>query len=113
MRVSLYKNRYGILLMILAAINASLGQLLWKIGTESGIWYLIIGFIFYGLGALLLIIAFRFGELSVLHPFLSLNFVFALYLGYAVLGEEITTIRILGVIIIIFGVILIGGSSHE
>ena len=34
---SFRKNRVGIILMLISAICACLGQLLWKIGAEQGI----------------------------------------------------------------------------
>lgn len=110
---SIYINRLGILLMASSAVFVATGQLFWKLGTELGQLFFATGFLFYGLGAILLIIAFRFGEVSVLHPFLSLNYVFALYLGYAFLEEEISWNRALGVLIIILGVVLIGSVPRE
>ena len=110
---SLYNNRIGIIFIAFSAFFVATGQLFWKIGTEEGIIYLGLGFFSYSLGALLLIISFRFGEVSVLHPFLSLNYIFALYLGLVVLEEEISLVRVFGVIVIILGVIMIGTTSHE
>lgn len=110
---SLYHNRFGIALMACSALFVAIGQLFWKLGTEQGLLFLAVGFVFYGLGAALLIVAFRYGEVSVLHPFLSLSYIFALYLGYAVLAEQITLTRGLGVLVIILGVTLIGGTPNE
>lgn len=72
---------------------------------------LLLGFALYALGALIMIFAYRFGSLSVLQPMLSLNYVFSIILANAVLKEQITPLKAIGVIIIILGVILIGGGD--
>lgn len=105
---SFKKNKKGILLMILSSICVCIGQLLWKISGIEGILFLIIGFGFYGFGALIMIIAYKYGSLSVLQPMLSLNYVLSLILAAIVLNESITSMKVIGVSIIILGVILIG-----
>lgn len=72
---------------------------------------LLLGFALYALGALIMIFAYRFGSLSVLQPMLSLNYVFIIILANAVLNEQITPLKAIGVFIIILGVILIGGGD--
>ena len=74
---------------------------------------MIIGFAFYGLGALIMIIAYKFGSLSVLQPFLSLNYVLSIILAAIVLKEPVTIGKVIGVLIIIVGVMLIGGGDDE
>ncbi|WP_345242210.1 EamA family transporter [Pontibacillus salipaludis] len=109
---SIRENRKGILLMTLAAFLTSLGQMFWKLSGAGMNPELIGGFIFYFLGAVLMILSFRFGSLSVLHPLLSLGYVFALFLGVFLVGETIETVHVLGVLLIIGGVVLIGGGDH-
>ncbi|WP_242396839.1 EamA family transporter [Clostridium butyricum] len=108
---SFKKNKYGIILMILSSICVCIGQLLWKISVSSGILLLMFGFICYGIGAIIMIIAYKFGSLSVLQPMLSLNYVMSIILAYTVLNEQITLIKIIGVLTIIIGVLLIGGGD--
>lgn len=110
---SLKKNRLGILLMCISSVCACVGQLLWKMSENNGIWFIIIGFCIYGIGALIMIIAYKFGSLSVLQPFLSLNYVLSTILGAVVLSEQITIAKITGVLIIITGVMLIGGGDNK
>lgn len=104
---SIEKNKKGILLMIISSIVVCLGQLLWKLGANGDLLKLAEGFILYGLGALIMIIAYRFGSLSVLQPVLSLNYVISLFIGYFFLNENVSLYNILGVIVIISGVYLI------
>ena len=72
-----------------------------------------LGFFFYGIGALVMLVAYRFGKLSVLQPMLSLNYVLSIILASVVLKEQITVIKCIGVFIIISGVVLIAGGDEE
>lgn len=108
---SLNKNKIGIVIMLISSICVCLGQLFWKLSGTNGILYLFVGFCVYGLGAVVMIYAYRFGSLSVLQPMLSLNYVFSLILAVKVLHESISVSKLLGVLIIVFGVILIGGGD--
>lgn len=78
----------GIILILLSALCTSFGQLLWKIGINSNLFILLIGFVLYGIGALSMIIALKFGELSILHPLMCTGYIFALINGYFFLKEK-------------------------
>ncbi len=122
---SLKKNGKGIILMTISALSLSVGQLLWKLadlgsmvdslGSFSGIISIVLkilpGFIIYAVGALIMTIALGYGELSVLQPVNSMSYVFALILSAIFLTEPITPLMVIGIVVIITGVILMGGSS--
>ena len=110
---SFRKNRKGIFLMLVSAICVCVGQLLWKLSSEWGLLTLAIGFFFYGVGAIIMLFAYRFGKLSVLQPMLSLNYALSLLLAAIVLKEEITLLKCMGVLVIIAGVALIAGGDTE
>ncbi|WP_025248820.1 EamA family transporter [Desulfitobacterium metallireducens] len=110
---SFKKNKKGILLMLLSSLCVCFGQLFWKLSGEQGLAMLLVGFILYGLGALVMLIAYRFGSLSVLQPMLSMNYVLTVFIASAILGEQITFSKILGISIIIVGIILIGGGDGK
>lgn len=110
---SFRKNKKGILLMLISSICVCVGQLLWKLSATQGIIILLTGFCFYGLGAVVMIIAYKFGKLSVLQPMLSLNYVLSLILAMVVLKEEITVLKCIGVLVIIAGVVMIAGGDEE
>lgn len=110
---SFQKNKKGILLMILSAICVCIGQLLWKLSTTYGLIIMLVGFGFYGIGALIMIVAYKFGKVSVLQPMLSLNYVLSLVLAAFVLKEEITILKCSGALVIILGVILIAGGDDD
>lgn len=110
---SIQKNKKGILLMIVSSICVCVGQLFWKLSSTNGTVFLLSGFVFYGMGALVMIVAYKYGKLSVLQPMLSLNYVLSMILAALVLNEAITLLKLIGVIMIILGVVMIAGGDEE
>ena len=108
---SIKRNRIGILLMICSSCFTATGQLLWKLSGASNLLLVFAGFIVYGLGALFMIVALKHGNLSVLHPILSFGYALAVILGFLFLGEAVSITKVLGIVIIIMGMVLIGGSD--
>ena len=108
---SLKKNRIGILLILAASISTAFGQFFWKYSEGHINGSLILGFFLYFIGAVLMIIAFRFGSLSVLHPLLSMGYVFAMLIGTILLDESLSTHHIIGNAFIIIGALLLGGGD--
>lgn len=107
--MKLYK---GVILIIFSALCVTAGQLLWKLSVDR--FYLVfVGFALYALGALLMIMAFRFGELSVLHPMLSVSYVLAIIVGYYFLSEPVTPTKVGGVAVIFVGMLFLGFSSKR
>ena len=108
---SLAKNGKGILLMICSSVLACFGQLLWKLAVDGNLLLLLMGFILYGIGAIVMIVAYKFGSLSVLQPILSVNYILSVLLGYFVLGEQLTMVNMAGVVAVFIGVVLIAGGE--
>ena len=107
----LYK---GVALMLLSAALACTGQLLWKLAArEESLLLVILGLGLYGVGALVMILALRYGELSILHPMMSAGYVLSLSLGAAVLDERVTLFHGLGVAAIIAGLILLSAPERK
>lgn len=71
-------------------------------------WGVIIGCSFFGLSAIVFVIALRFGELSVLYPITSLSYIWACLLSIRFLNERMNRLKWLGILCIIIGVTLIG-----
>ncbi len=109
---SIKANRKGLILMLFSSLCVCIGQLLWKLSADEGIWALLLGFLFYGIGALAMPIAYRYGKLSVLQPMLSMNYVFCIILASIVLGEVITIQKYIGVFVILLGVVLVAGGDE-
>lgn len=116
MAEELRKNRFtiGVMLMLSSAVCTSIGQLFWKLSESRLGWFLFLGFLLYGLGAVLMIAAFQFGELSKLHPILCTSYIIALFLGFFVLEEPVTWMKIIAILFILAGVVFITGAiSHD
>lgn len=103
----------GVALMLLSALSTCVGQLFWKLAASRGAVCLLIGFALYGCGALLMIFALRFGELSALHPLLGAGYVLSILLGAVFLNEAVSPLKILGIAIIICGLVLISKSEGK
>ncbi|MFT8314233.1 MAG: EamA family transporter [Clostridium sp.] len=106
--LSLKKNKTGIILMFLASLFSSSGQYFWKISGMHNIIFILLGFIFYAIGAVGMIIAFRYGSFSVLHPMMSMSYIFIVLIGYYFLNELISFEKIMGLLLIMLGVALVG-----
>lgn len=112
----------GIILIILCTLFTAVGVLLLKIGvkdftlTYEGLlkaYPVAIGFLFYFIGFILMTLSFKYGEFSVLYPFISLSFVWVTILSAVFLKELITGLEIIGVTIIVLGVAAIGVAGRQ
>lgn len=108
-----HKNKIiGYILVVIAALCSSLGQLAWKFGadstsTGSAVGLYALGFVLATAGMLLLMVSFRFGEVSILQPMMSIGFAFSVILGNIVLGEPVSPTKILGVLFIVAGAFIL------
>jgi len=102
----------GILIMLGSSLMTCTGQLMWKLAAlDPNLLFLLAGFLLYGMGAVSMMLALRFGELSVLHPMLSFGFIISIFLGAAVLGETVTLTKTAGIALIILGMVFLGQGS--
>lgn len=95
----------GVLLMLICACCLCAGQFIWK--CWDGILPLVSGFGVYGIGALAMLVAYRFGSLSTLQPINSVSYVLSAVLGLVVFDEAITVGKIIGILVIMTGVVLL------
>jgi uncharacterized membrane protein len=98
--------------MLLCAICICFGQLVWKLMPGYDLLYLFGGFAIYAAGALSMIFAYRYGELSVLQPMNSMSYVFSTVIAMLILHEKMTLINVIGIALIVSGVIVIGANSR-
>ena len=110
---SLKKNRKGISMMLGSATCVCLGQLFWKLQVQGGLGFLVAGFALYIVGALLMVVGYRYGKLSVLQPVLSVSYGLSVVLGFFVLGEALSWKKCLAILVIMFGVFLVAGGDEE
>jgi drug/metabolite transporter (DMT)-like permease len=71
-------------------------------------WHFFLGMLLYGSSTIIAIVAFKYGELSVLYPFVALQYIWANFLSSKFLGEKIVPLKWAGVALIFLGVALIG-----
>lgn len=96
----------GKVFMIFSAFLTATGQLFWKWGWDN-ISYFVLGFIFYGGGALFMISGLSREKLSVAYPMMCLSYLFALGYGYWILHEPITWEKLSALALLGIGVYLI------
>ena len=101
----------GVGLMVASAVLVCVGQAFWKVGASHGWLWIGLGFVLYGLGALLMLIAYRHGELGVLQPILGLSYALSLFIGVVWLDETLTALRVTGVALVVIGVAVLARSS--
>ena len=71
----------------------------------------LLGLFFYAGGALAWIAVLARLDLSVAYPFLALNFVLVTLSGRFLLGETVPTLRWVGILVIIAGILLVAKST--
>lgn len=106
----------ALVLTLLCTVCTSLGQILWKLGADplNYVW-LFVGFVFYGMGALLMILALRSGDLSFVHPLLATSYIWVTVASIVVFPADVLNgWKIVGISMIIISVILLGiGSARS
>lgn len=109
---------WAIGLIVIVTLFTSLAQILFKFGAEmlpivltnKFIW---LGFLIYGLAALLMIIAFKGGEVSVLYPILATSYLWVTLLYMYIYDQPISLFRWFGVFLIIIGISYISLGSRK
>jgi len=74
---------------------------------------LITGLALYGCGSVLMILALRHGELSVLYPLIALSYVWVAILSVVIFHETLTPLKIAGIVTIIAGVATLGRGGSR
>ena len=82
----------------------------WKILTN---FHLLGGLSCYGISTILLVLALRYGELSVLYPIIALTYVWVAVLSVGLLGETLNVFKLLGLVLIVIGVAVLGRKERE
>ena len=74
---------------------------------------LIAGLVLYGGFTLLMVLALRDGELSMLYPIISLTYVWVTLLSYTLLGEKPNLFKNAGIAVIVIGVAVLGRGGRK
>lgn len=82
---------------------------LWEMVTNLA---LLAGYSLYGISTLLLVLALKEGELSILYPVISLTYVWVTLLSVVFFREVLTPLKLLGVAVIVIGVGVLGRNGR-
>lgn len=74
---------------------------------------LMAGYSLYGIVTLLLVLALRDGELSILYPVISMTYVWVAILSVVFFREAVNPFRVVGVLIIVTGVAVLGKNGKK
>ena len=66
------------------------------------------GYTLYGISTLLLVLALRDGELSLLYPVIALTYVWVTVLSFLILHDQISPFKLAGIVVIVIGVAVLG-----
>lgn len=119
----IHTQKKAIALMVLCTIFTSLGQILWKLGVNKYVsgniltllnTPFILGFVSYGVGAMLMLVAFKRGELSVLYPIVATSYVWVSLISPRLFPEDFMNAwKWSGVIIILISISILGWASSR
>lgn len=82
----------------------------WKILTNLPLFG---GLACYGISTILLVLALRYGELSVLYPIIALTYVWVSVLSVGLLGESVNIYKAAGLVFIVLGVTVLGRKDRD
>jgi multidrug transporter EmrE-like cation transporter len=118
-----FSRRQSIILVFCCTILGAAAQILMKSGASHmahpGLGSMITsvplmaGDTLYGLSTLLLILALRDGELSLLYPIIALTYVWVTALSVAVFREVLNPWKLLGIGLIVWGVAVLGKGGRR
>ena len=110
-------NKKAILLILITTFLTSAAQILFKTTANDLVfdivriitnYNLLIGLLLYLIGGILVIISFRYGEITILYPILATSYVWINLLSNYFFEEQINIFKWSGIAAIIIGVSLLG-----
>ena len=112
------KHRTGVWLVFGCTILGAAAQILLKTGANHMAqlslmsvitnWALIGGLSLYGVSTLLLVLALKDGELSLLYPVIALTYVWVTILSLVIFHDRANPLKLTGIAIIVVGVAVLG-----
>ena len=125
---TLSRHRLSLLLVLVCTFLGAGAQVLIKMGATSlgpnpslaqtalGILtnpLLFSGYALYGLFTMMMVVALRYGELSLLYPVIALTYVWVSILSVVVFHETMNAFKIAGILTIMSGVGILGKGRHR
>jgi uncharacterized membrane protein len=115
-------RRKSILLVLACTVFGAAAQILMKVGmTHFKLdviailtnYPLVAGYVLYGVNTLLMVIALKEGELSMLYPIIALTYVWVTLLSYTLLSEPPNVYKNIGIGTIMIGVAVLGRGGKK
>jgi multidrug transporter EmrE-like cation transporter len=115
-------RRRSILLVFSCTVLGAAAQILMKIGMGhfrpdpvaiATNLPLVAGYVLYGMNTLLLVLALKEGELSMLYPIIALTYVWVTLLSYWLLREPANVYKNIGITTIVVGVAVLGRGGKK
>ena len=109
-------------LVILCTLFTTSGQICFKMASSRlsldlhallTNWPLFLGFFIYAMGALLLIISLKGGELSILYPLIATSFIWVSLASYYIFNDTLNVFKWVGIFFIILGITFMGVASKK
>jgi len=116
------KHIKPIIYIVIATLFISIAQAFWKLAalkfsfTVEGLLFnlpLFAGFLFYAVTFILVLLALKHGELSIVYPILGTSYIWVLLVARYAFNEIITLTNLLGVASIILGIVFITQGSKK
>lgn len=116
-------QKQSILLVFLCTLTGAAAQIFLKLGANNiahpSLFQLVtnvplmLGYCLYGINTLMLAIALRKSELSVLYPIISLTYVWVTIFSVLIFRESLNVFKVAGLIIVIVGVAVLGMDGRK
>ncbi len=117
------RRTQGVALVFCCTLLGAAAQVLMKIGANTiphpGLLQILTnlplmgGYCLYGLSTLLLVMALKHGELSLLYPVIALTYVWVSILSVLIFHENLNPFKVLGISTIVVGVCVLGRGSRR
>jgi multidrug transporter EmrE-like cation transporter len=115
-------RRRSILLVFTCTVLGAAAQLLIKTGMSHFSPHLtalatniplIAGYTIYGINTVMMVLALKDGEMSVLYPIIALTYVWTTLLSYTLLREPSNVFKNIGIVTIVIGVAVMGRRGNK
>ena len=120
-------RQFSIFLVFVCTVLGAAAQILMKSGTQaaghdSAMALLIAifsnpklfaGYALYGMSTAILVVALKYGELSILYPVIALTYVWVTILSVFIYNESVNSMKMLGLATVVAGVALLGRATRR
>ncbi|MBI4140765.1 hypothetical protein HY485_02915 [Candidatus Woesearchaeota archaeon] len=109
---------WAVVLVVFCTLLTSSAQILYKFGAlrlpeiVTNV-PLLVGIVLYAVAAVVLIVSFKGGDVTVLYPIIATSYVWVALLSYVFLGELLSVLKFFGILFIFSGICCIGFGSRS